>query len=98
MVVTVPRQWLVRGATAAVGYQSVVPISKYQGGWQPPAVYPPYVPKKQAYYGHHMFVIPRMRYMDKQGNYSQGNQAEGNTYPRLNKRRKSFGSSTQTVI
>ena len=48
MDVSVPRQWLRRGATAAAGYQSVGPIRKYQGGWQPPAGYPPYVPKNQA--------------------------------------------------
>ena len=34
-------------------------IRKYQGGWQPPIGYPPYVPKKQAKYGHHLFVIPK---------------------------------------
>ena len=32
MNVSVPRQWLGRGATAAAGYQSVVPIRKYQCG------------------------------------------------------------------
>ena len=31
MNVSVPRQWLGRGETAAEGYQSVGPISKYQG-------------------------------------------------------------------
>ena len=46
--VSVPRQWLGRGVTLAAGYQSVVSIRKYQGGWQPPAGYPTYVPKKQA--------------------------------------------------
>ena len=40
-------------------YQSVGPISKYQGGWKTPAVYPPYVPKKQAGYGHHLVVMPK---------------------------------------
>ena len=54
-----PRQWIGRGATAAEGYQSVGPISKYQGGWQPPAGYPPYVPEKKAEYGHHLVVIPK---------------------------------------
>ena len=33
MNVSVPRQWLGRGVTAAAGYQSVGPIRKYQGGW-----------------------------------------------------------------
>ena len=46
MNVSVPRQWLGRGETAAAGYKSVGSIKKYQGGWQPPAEYPPYVPKK----------------------------------------------------
>ena len=30
------------------------PISNYQGGWQPPAGYMPYVPKNQAEYSHHL--------------------------------------------
>ena len=59
MNVSVPRQWLGRGAIEAVRYQSVEPISKYQGGWKPPAGYPPYVPKKQAEYGHHLVVMPK---------------------------------------
>ena len=48
MNVSVPIQWIGRVATSAAGYQSVGPISKYQCGWQPPAGYLPYVPKKQA--------------------------------------------------
>ena len=59
MNVSVPRQCLGKGATEAAGYQSVGPIRKYQGGWKPPAGYPPYVPKKQDEYGHHLFVIPK---------------------------------------
>ena len=59
MIVSVTRLWLGRGATAAAGYQSVVPISKYQGGWQPTTGYLPYVPQKQANYGHHPFVMPK---------------------------------------
>ena len=57
--VSLPRQWLGRGATAAAGYQSVGPIIKYQGGWQPPAGYPPYVTKKQSKYGNHLVVMPK---------------------------------------
>ena len=57
--VSVLRQWLGRGATTAEGYQSVGPIRKYQGGWQPPARYPPYVPKNQADYVHCLVVIPK---------------------------------------
>ena len=34
-------------------------IRKYQCRWQPPAIYPPYVPKKQAGYGHHLVVMPK---------------------------------------
>ena len=34
------------------------PIRKYQGGWQPPAGYLPYVLKNQAEYGHHLVVMP----------------------------------------
>ena len=37
----------------------MVTISKHQGGWQPPAVYPPYVPKKKAEYVHHLVVMPK---------------------------------------
>ena len=48
--VSVPKQWLGRGATPAAGYQSVRPIGKYQGGWKPP--------KNQADYGHHLVVVP----------------------------------------
>ena len=59
MNVSVPRQWLGRGVTAASGCQLVGLISKYQCGWQPPAGYPPYVSKKQAKYGHHPFVMPK---------------------------------------
>ena len=58
MNVSVPRQLLGRGATAASGYQSVRHISKYQGGWKPPAGNPPYVPQKQSEYGHHLVVMP----------------------------------------
>ena len=46
MNMSVPRQWIGRGATSAARYQSVGPISKYHGVWKPPAGYPPYVPKK----------------------------------------------------
>ena len=59
MNVLVPRQWLGRLETAAACYQSVGTISKYQGGWQPPAGYHPYVPKNQAKYGHHLFGMPK---------------------------------------
>ena len=59
MNVSVPIQCLGRGATASVWYQSVGPIRKYQGGWQPPVGYPPYVPKKQAEYGHQLVVMPK---------------------------------------
>ena len=56
--VSVLRQWLGRGATAAARYQSLRPIRKYQGGWQPTEGYPPYAPKKQVKYGHHLFFMP----------------------------------------
>ena len=59
MNLSVPRQWLGRGATAAAGYQSVGPISKYQGGWQPPAGYPPYGPKNKSEYVHHLVVMTK---------------------------------------
>ena len=58
MNVSVPRQWLGRVGTAAAEYQSVGPISKYQGGLQPPAGSPLYVPKDQADYFHLLFVMP----------------------------------------
>ena len=59
MNVSVPRQCLGIGETVAVEYLSVGPISKYQGGWQPPAGYPPYVPKHQAKCDHHLFFMPK---------------------------------------
>ena len=59
MNVSLPRQWLGRGVTSALGYQSVGPIIKYQGVWQPPAGYLPYVPKNQAEYGHHLVVMSK---------------------------------------
>ena len=59
MNVSVPRHWNGRAATSAAGYQLVGPISKYQGVWQPPAGYPPYVPKNQADYALHLVVIPK---------------------------------------
>ena len=59
MNVSVPRQWLGRGATVAEWYQSVGPIRKHQGGWQPPAGYPPYMPKKKADYVHHLVFMPK---------------------------------------
>ena len=37
----------------------MVPIIKYRGGFQPSAGYLPYVPKKHAKYGHHLFVMPK---------------------------------------
>ena len=52
-------QWLGRGVTAAAGYEPGGPIRKYQGGWQPHVGYPPYVPKKQAEYGHHLVFMPK---------------------------------------
>ena len=57
--VSVPRQWIGRGATTAARYQSLGTIRKHQDGWQPPAGYLTYVPKKQAEYGHHLFLMPK---------------------------------------
>ena len=59
MNVSVPRQWLGRGAISEAGYQSVGPIIKDQGGCQPPVGYPPYVPKNQAEYAHHLVSMPK---------------------------------------
>ena len=59
MNVSVPRKWLGRGATASAGDQSLGPIRKYQGVWQPLAGYPPYVPQKQAKYGHQLVFMPK---------------------------------------
>ena len=57
--VLVPRQRLGRGATAAAEYQSVGPIRKYQGGWQPHTGYPSYVPRNKSEYGHQLVVMPK---------------------------------------
>ena len=59
MNVSVPRQWIGRGVKVAAGYQSVGPIRKYQGGWQLPAGYPPYVPKKETKYVHNLVFMPK---------------------------------------
>ena len=72
MNMSVPRQWIGRGATAAAGYQSVGPISKYQSGWQPLAGYPPYVPKKQAEYSHHLVVMPKNEAYGQVGELQSG--------------------------
>ena len=57
--VSVAIQWLGRGATEASGYQSVGPVIKYQGGWQPSSGYLPYMPKNQSKYGRHLFGMPK---------------------------------------
>ena len=96
MNVSFPRQWLRRGATAAAGYQSVVPISKYQGGWQPPAGYPPYVPKNQVEYAYHLVVIAKN---EARGRAAIARDTRHRTiHDRAWKNRKSFGHSTQKVI
>ena len=58
MNVSVPIQWLGRRVTAAAGYQSVVPIIKYQGVWISPAGHPLYETKNQAECGHHLVAMP----------------------------------------
>ena len=77
MNVSVPRQWLGRGATAEEGYQSVGPISKYQGGWQTPAGYLPYVPKKQAEYAHHLVAMPKNEAHGQVGQLQKGTPGVG---------------------
>ena len=77
MNVSVPRQWLGRAATAAARYHSVGPISKYQGGWQPPSRYPPYVPKKQAEYVHHLVVMPKNEANGQVGQLNPGTPGVG---------------------
>ena len=72
MNVSVPKQWLGIGATAAAEYQSVGPIRKYQGGWQPPAGYPSYVPRKQAEYGHHLVAMPKNKVHGQVGQLQPG--------------------------
>ena len=72
MTVSIPRQWLGRGATVVAGYQSVGPINKYQGGWQPPTGYPPYVPRNQAEYGHHLVVMPNNKVHGQVGRIQPG--------------------------
>ena len=77
MNVSVSRQWLGRGATAVAGYQSVGSIRKYQGGWQTPVGYPPYVPKKQAEYTHHLLVMPKNEAYDQVGQLQLGTPGVG---------------------
>ena len=73
MNVSVPRQCLGRGATATEGYQSVGPISKYKGEWQPTARYLLYQPKKKSEYGHHLV------FMSKNGVHGQVGQLQPGT-------------------
>ena len=68
----IPRQWLERGTKASAGYQSVGTVRKYQGGWQPPAKYPPYVSKNQSEYGHYLVVIPNNEVHGKTGQLQRG--------------------------
>ena len=77
MNLSVPRQWIGRGEIAAAGYQSVGPIRKYQGGWQPPVGYPPYVLKKQAEYGDHLVVMPKNEVHDQGGSLQPGTPGVG---------------------
>ena len=77
MNVSVPRQWIGRGATSAADYQSVGTIRKYQGGWQPLAGYLPYVPKNQAEYGHHLVVMPKNEVHGQLGNLHPGKPCVG---------------------
>ena len=55
-----------------MGYQSVVPIRKYQGVWKPPEGYLPYVPKNQAEYSHHLFVMPKNELHGRVGQLQPG--------------------------
>ena len=77
MNVSVPRQWLGRGVIATSGYKSVGNISKYQGGWQPLAGYPPYMTKKQAEYGHHLVIMPKNELHGLVGQIQPGAQGLG---------------------
>ena len=77
MNVSVPIQWLGRGATAVAGYQSVGPIIKYQGGWQQHAEYTPYVPKNLAEYGHHVVVMPKNEVHGQVGQLQPGTPGVG---------------------
>ena len=63
MNVSVLKQWLGRVAAVAAGYQSLGTIRNYQGGWQPPAGYPPYVPKIKSSTVINGFSCQIMRYM-----------------------------------
>ena len=98
MNVSVPRQWLGMGATSLAGYQSVVPIRKYQGGRQPPAGYPPYVPQKQAEYGHHLVVMTKNEVNGQVGQLQPGTPGVGQHMADCEQNRKYFGHSTQNVI
>ena len=90
MNVSVPRQWLVRGATSEAGYQFVGPVSKYHGGWQPPARYPPYVPKKQAKYGHHLVVMPKNEAHGQVGKLQPGKPGVGKNVAEREKKAEIF--------
>ena len=95
---TGPAQWLGRGATSAAGYQLVGNIRKYQGGWQPPAGYLPYVLKNQAEYGHHLVVMPKNEAHGQVGQIQPGTPGVGQHMVEREKKQKPFGHSTQNVI
>ena len=77
MNVSVPRQWLGRGATAEAGYQPVVPIIKYQVRWKPPARYPPCVLIKQAGYSHHLVAMQKNEVHGQLGQIQPGTPGVG---------------------
>ena len=52
-------------------------IIKYQGLWQPPTGYPPYVPKNQAEYGHHLVVMPNNEVRGQVGKVHPGTPGVG---------------------
>ena len=74
------------------------PISKYQGGWKPPAGYPPYVTKKQAEYGHNLFFMPNNEVHGRVGQLHPGAPGIGQHMYEREKKRKYFGHSTQNFI
>ena len=94
MNVSVSRQCIGRGETEAAGYKSVGPIRKYQGEWQPPAGYHPYVPKNKSEYGHHLFVMPKNEVHGRVGQINPGSPGVGQHMAEHEKSGKVSGTLT----
>ena len=70
-------------------------IRKYQGGWQPPAGYLPYVPKKKAKYGRHPFFMPKNELHGQVGQLQSGAPGIGQHMAKCEKNKEIFWAQYQ---